>query len=207
MNYSRIQIQQMLDSLRETYEKNGIIKILNIDYIGIEENQIATLPSKFCTVFDNSHYGVIFICYEYLRVSNKDRSFFILFLSDNWIGDTIKENGWTMSFDTPITAINITHGRTCYISKGDLKLSLFFNSIYSVKNKIGMCFLLFKNAQNCTTQQELDFLYKISEQGIEIESLNKQLIKEKTDEYYKNKEIEGYKGMLENIKALIDGNK
>lgn len=70
-----------------------------------------------------------------------------------------------------------------------------------------MCFLLFKNAQNCTTQQELDFLYKISEQGIEIESLNKQLIKEKTDEYYKNKEIEGYKGMLENIKALIDGNK
>lgn len=178
----------------------------------------STPSSKFPTVFDHAKYGVVFIHYSYWRVTQEDNSFFILFLKDNELGDTIEENGWRMFFDAPITTFNVTRDRSCYIEKRNLKLRIPFkqssaNDLLSlltyknlsslVEDGIGICFQAFTAAQNCTTQQELDFLKELLKSNQEIENLNKQLFGEKLNCFYKEKAIEGYKEMLDEIKELV----
>lgn len=204
MEYNRKKIVEAIDVLRETYERNKTIQIYSIDYIGIGENGGATLPSKFPTVFDGAKYGAVFIHYSYWRISQEDFSFFILFLKNEDIGDAIEENGWKMFFDAPITTFNVTRGRRCYIENNNLKLSIYFNSIFEAKENIATCFQAFKAAQNCTTQQELNFLYELLNRNQEIENLNKQLFNEKLNRFYKEKAIEGYKEMLDEIRTLIE---
>lgn len=126
MEYNPKKIVEAIDVLRETYEKNKTIKIYSIDYIGIREDGGSTPSSKFPTVFDHAKYGVVFIHYSYWRVTQEDNSFFILFLKDNELGDTIEENGWRMFFDAPITTFNVTRSRSCHIEKGNLKLTIHF---------------------------------------------------------------------------------
>lgn len=219
MEYNPKKIVEAIDVLRETYEKNKTIKIYSIDYIGIREDGGFTPSSKFPTVFDHAKYGVVFIHYSYWRVTQEDNSFFILFLKDNELGDTIEENGWRMFFDAPITTFNVTRSRSCYIEKGNLKLTIHFkqnstNDLLSlltykclssfIEDKIGICFQAFKAAQNCTTQQELDFLNELLNRNQEIENLNKQLFWEKLNCFYKEKAIEGYKEMLDEIKDIVE---
>ena len=218
MEYNPKKIVEAIDVLRETYEKNKTIKIYSIDYIGIREDGGSTPSSKFPTVFDHAKYGVVFIHYSYWRVTQEDNSFFILFLKDNELGDTIEENGWRMFFDAPITTFNVTRDRSCYIEKRNLKLRIPFkqssaNDLLSlltyknlsslVEDGIGICFQAFTATQNCTTQQELDFLKELLKSNQEIENLNKQLFGEKLNCFYKEKAIEGYKEMLDEIKELV----
>lgn len=137
----------------------------------------------------------------------------------NELGDTIEENGWRMFFDAPITTFNVTRSRSCHIEKGNLKLTIHFkqnstNDLLSlltykclssfIEDKIGICFQAFKAAQNCTTQQELDFLNELLNRNQEIENLNKQLFWEKLNCFYKEKAIEGYKEMLDEIKDIVE---
>jgi len=123
-----------------------------------------------------------------------------------------------MFFDAPITTFNVTRDRSCYIEKRNLKLRIPFkqssaNDLLSlltyknlsslVEDGIGICFQAFTAAQNCTTQQELDFLKELLKSNQEIENLNKQLFGEKLNCFYKEKAIEGYKEMLDEIKELV----
>lgn len=73
-----------------------------------------------------------------------------------------------------------------------------------IEDKIGICSQAFKAAQNCTTQQELDFLNELLNRNQEIENLNKQLFWEKLNCFYKEKAIEGYKEMLDEIKDIVE---
>ena len=92
----------------------------------------------------------------------------------------------------------------CQNSTNDLLSLLTYKCLSSfIEDKIGICFQAFKAAQNCTTQQELDFLNELLNRNQEIENLNKQLFWEKLNCFYKEKAIEGYKEMLDEIKELV----
>lgn len=205
MNYDLNVLREWAEGLRLMYRE---LNFYQLKFVGIDKDGNSSPVSSSHIVLRNAQYGVLFANYRYLRITQDDYSFFTLFINGNIYNEYLEENGWRLYLNEPIVKEYITHNRSCIITNlnSKIKLELSFKGL-SIQNNMGLCFKYFKIAQLCTTQQELDFLYKMFEQNIEIENLNKQLIKEKVDEYYMNKEIEGYKGILEKINALINENK
>lgn len=211
MNYDLKQITNWRDYYRNTYEKSTPQKIYrtSLRYVGIDENLKATGLSNSPIPFHNSVYGIVFFEYTYIKQTQEDSSFFALFVSENNVNEYLEENGWRMQFDRPITESYRTCGRRLIINKSNLKIEISFpnwdytNQCWEIENKMEDCFNLFKKAQLCTTQRELDFLVELFSKREEIKSLNKQLIAEKMSNVYKEKAIEGYKAMLDEIKVLM----
>lgn len=212
MNYDLKQILDWKDYYCSLYEKTHPKKIYRttLRYVGIDENLKATELSTSPLVFQNSVYGVVFLEYTYIKQTQDDNSFFALFISEGKANDYIEENGWKMKFDKPIVEFNKTNGRCLLLSKSDLNIEIKFldwdytNVCWKIESQMGNCFKLFKMAQQCTTQQELNFLLEMFHKDKKIECLNQKLLKEQMNLYYKEETIKGYKEMLDEIKALIE---
>lgn len=198
MNYDSNFIKEWKEILRERYKDLSF----DFQYIGINADGSVTPYSIFPNVFNKAQYGIVFAHYQYLRISNYDNSFFTLFITEDTANSFLHENGWNLSLDSPHTSIYKTLGRTCIIWNNELEIRIYFDG-FSILTHIGDCFKLFKEAQKCSTQEELKYLKDIYYKTREIASLNKELFEKQAEIYYKEQAIEGYKDLLNQIRDLV----
>ena len=204
-----IKVDEIIEWAKNTQEsicslRKSVVRPMRLYYISIKKDWSVTAIEDSIKSFIDAEYGIVLLSYEYLVQTQYDMSFFTLFITQDGANESVTENGWTLKLSNPTVSTFRSNERCCSIFKGDLCLTIdFLNDYLIIPRKLRDCFKLFKAAQQCTTQRELNFLKELYNKNNEIEALNKRLLNEKMDLHYKEMAIEGYKDLLNQIRDLV----
>lgn len=184
-----------------TQNKSICPNTIHIEYLAIDGDnvRVSTVPY----ILDNAPISVVIYHYQYIVQTQRSSNFFALFMTETGrVEDYIEINGWHFRFNTPITAHFHTDSKYAIISKGNLELKVKIPLAY-ISSSMDKLWALFKEARNCTTILELEYLKKLFEANKQIEELDGRNFKQESQIDLLNEKIKAYEGLLDKIEKMV----
>lgn len=182
------------------------IRVIDTKYLSINEENIVK-TSSYPYDLEDSKIVLVICFYKYRVITQQSSSFYVLFLDQSgWKDDFYKMNGWTISFDCPITSAYHTESRKCMICKGELKACFDLRPIYEMPSLIERVWPYLIRATECTSQMELSFLEEAFRKDIVIDKLKDKNLNLEYSLMRERSLTDAYKKLLDRIGELIHSN-
>ena len=186
--------------IREEHPK---IRVSDTKYLSFDEENNVRI-SSYPYNLENSTIVLVICFYTYIVQTQPSSSTFFLFLDKSgWKEDYYIIDGWTITFDRPITSAYHTNYRHCTISKNDLIASFYLKPIWDMAIQIQRVWPYLIRATECKTQKELDFLAEAYRKDIAIEELKEKNLNLEYSLMYERTILEAHQKVLDRTEELV----